>query len=135
MTPILKSIDHIHVYVVNRGIATNWYHKVLGMKPITDLEFWANDGGPLTISDSSGSVHLALFESKKEKCRSTIAFGVGAKEFLAWQIHLGETFKQEVKAVDHAVAWSLYFTDPDGNPFEITSYDHESLAKSLRTEA
>ena len=32
---------------------------------------------------------------------------------------------------DHAVSWSLYFTDPDGNPFEITSYDYEVIQRAL----
>jgi catechol-2,3-dioxygenase len=26
------------------------------------------------------------------------------------------------------VSWSIYFEDPDGNPFEITTYDHAALA-------
>jgi hypothetical protein len=30
------------------------------------------------------------------------------------------------------VSWSLYFSDPDGNPFEITSYEHAALAPQLQ---
>jgi catechol-2,3-dioxygenase len=35
-----------------------------------------------------------------------------------------------VAVEDHTVALSLYFQDPDGNPYEITSYEYAS-AKSL----
>jgi catechol-2,3-dioxygenase len=37
-----------------------------------------------------------------------------------------------VKPVDHGLAWSLYFADPDGNPYEITTYDHAAVAELLR---
>ena len=42
------------------------------------------------ISDRGKRVHIALFESAPVKCRSTIALGVGAAEFMAWKRHLGE---------------------------------------------
>ena len=105
------------------------------MSPIAELEFWAKDGGPLTISDAGGSVHIAIFESAPMKCRSTIALGVGAAEFMEWKRHLSEKLERELRAEDHEVSWSLYFNDPDGNPYEITAYEYQVLAKLLRTEA
>ena len=38
----------------------------------------------------------------------------------------------KIDEVDHEGSWSLYFSDPDGNPFEITSYDYQWLKKQLR---
>ncbi len=35
-------------------------------------------------------------------------------------------------ALDHDFAWSLYFSDPFGNPYEITSYDYGALSESLK---
>jgi catechol-2,3-dioxygenase len=32
---------------------------------------------------------------------------------------------------DHALALSMYFSDPDGNPFEITTYEHEAARALL----
>lgn len=132
MTPQLKSIDHIHVFVTDRAAAAVWYKDVLGLVPIPELEFWAKDGGPLTVSDVGGKVHVALFESSPATCRSTIALGVGASEFIAWKRHLGEQLQKEVPAEDHEVSWSLYFHDPDGNPYEITTYEHAAVARALR---
>lgn len=135
MTPTLKSIDHIHVFVSNRAAATRWYREILGLNPVPELEFWANDGGPLTISDAGASVHFALFEAAPLQCRSTIALGVGAAEFMAWQQHLSAKLDKRLAAVDHQASWSLYFSDPDGNPYEITTYDHEAVERLLRDRA
>ena len=62
MAPRLERVDHIHVFVNDRTIAEQWYADVMGFHRVTGLEFWATDGGPLTIGDASGSIHLALFE-------------------------------------------------------------------------
>ena len=128
MPPQLERIDHIHVFVSDRAASERWYAEVLGFRRVPELEFWAPDGGPLTVQDASGSVHLALFERPAQPCRSTIALAASAPEFIAWQAHLSTLLGQLVPAVDHQVSWSLYFADPDGNPYEITSYAYDTLA-------
>ncbi len=45
---------------------------------------------------------------------------------------LPKVLKQPMQPVDHRVAWSLYFSDPDGNPFEITCYDYDALSAEFR---
>jgi catechol 2,3-dioxygenase-like lactoylglutathione lyase family enzyme len=132
MPPLLERIDHIHVFVTDRAAAERWYLDVLGFRRIAELAFWAPDGGPLTLQDASGTVHLALFERPAQPCRSTIALAASAPEFIAWQTHLGQVLKRPVAAVDHQVSWSLYFADPDGNPYEITSHAHDALAALMR---
>jgi sugar lactone lactonase YvrE len=43
------------------------------------------------------------------------------------------TFEFETgRLEDHQVSWSLYFSDPDGNPYEITSYEYGELPAQLR---
>lgn len=98
MAPKLKSIDHIHVFVANRQSARTWYENVLDMTPIAELEFWGENGGPLTLSDPYGNIHIALFESCADKCRSTIAFAVVATEFMAWKKHLTEKIGKDLDA-------------------------------------
>jgi len=132
MTPTLQRVDHVHVYVSDRAQAERWYADALGFRRIKGLEFWAAEGGPLTIADESGSIHLALFEQPRQPCRSTVAFAADATQFLAWCSHLAEVLKQPMQPVDHQVAWSLYFSDPDGNPFEITCYDYDLLSEKLQ---
>lgn len=132
MIPVFQRIDHVHVYVADRAAAEAWYASVLGFARVPELAFWAPDNGPLTIVDGSGSVHLALFERAAEKCRSVIALGVNWREFLAWRAHLTAALGRPIEAVDHQVSWSLYFVDPDGNPYEITSYEYAELSAALR---
>jgi catechol-2,3-dioxygenase len=132
MTHDLNCIDHIHIFVANRSASEKWYANVLALVRISDLDFWSSNGGPLTIGNPLGTIHLALFERSVEKCRSTIAFRVTATEFLFWRSHLARVLKQSIEPIDHRVSWSLYFADPDGNPFEITSYEYDVLASQLR---
>jgi catechol-2,3-dioxygenase len=129
--PSFQRVDHIHVYVADRAAAEAWYASVLGFSRIPELEFWAGDG-PLTVTDASGTVHLALFERAPQKCRSVLALAASATELLAWRAHLAGALKQPIEVVDHQVSWSIYFTDPDGNPYEITTYEYRELAAALR---
>jgi catechol-2,3-dioxygenase len=129
MAPELERVDHIHVYVADRSEAEQWYARVMGLARLKALEFWASDGGPLTVGNRSGSIHLALFERPAAKCRSTIALATTAEGLLAWRRHLEAELGRPVELVDHQVSWSLYFEDPDGNPYEVTTYEYEALAR------
>lgn len=129
--PAIRNVDHIHVFVADRPAAEKWYARVLGFTRIKALEGWAADGGPLTIQNDAGTVHLALFERPAEKCWSTIALGVGAGEFLAWQAHLSQMLDQPPSVEDHDLSLSLYFDDPDGNPYEITTYEVQAARSGL----
>jgi hypothetical protein len=106
---------------------------VLGLERVRELAHWAQGGGPLTLADAGGKVHIALFEnthgsapghheSRRVQSRATIAFGVDAAGFRDWQDHLAAQLGRAVDVVDHGEASSLYFNDADGNPFEITCY-------------
>jgi catechol 2,3-dioxygenase-like lactoylglutathione lyase family enzyme len=132
MMPRLERIDHIHVYVSDRARAEAWYARVLGLARIPELEIWAADGGPLTLADPSHSIHLALFERPHSSNHATIAMAVAAEQFIAWRAHLTTELGNAMAVVDHDLAWSMYFADPDGNPFEITCYDYAELAIALR---
>jgi len=131
MTPTFDRIDHIHVYATDRAASERWYAEVMGLARVPELERWAADG-PLTLQNSSGTVHVALFQASAQPCRSTIALSVGAEEFCAWRTHLVEKLKRPVEAEDHELAWSLYFADPDGNPWEITCWQHAVVATLLK---
>ena len=123
MAPSLLGFDHVHVLVQDRQAAEVWYARVLGLARTKELEFWAVGAGPLTLQDQAGTIHLALFERPREKNRSTIALRVSGPEFKAWRRHLTEVPDLELSEEDHEVSVSLYFSDPDGNPFEIITYE------------
>ena len=132
MIPVFDRIDHIHVHVTQRNKAEQWYADVMGFSRMSELESWDIAGGPLTLKNPSGTVHIALFESPAQPSRTRIALSAGAQEFVAWRHHLVEKLKRPVEPEDHQLAWSLYFEDPDGNPWEITTWQHAVVATLLR---
>lgn len=132
--PPLASVDHLHVFVQDRAAAERWYADVLGLRRVDALAHWAADGGPLTLADAADRVHLALFERPPQPNRATIALGVDAAAFIAWRAHLARWLGAAPEAVDHDQSWSIYFSDPDRNPYEITCYQHDTIAAALQAE-
>ncbi len=130
MPPKLKGIDHVHVYVADWAAAEAWYRRVLGLSRVDALMGWAVENGPLTVENPGGTVHLALFETERRPPISTVAFGATGAEFLAWKRHL-EAEGLKLRLADHELAYSLYFSDPDGNTYEITTYDHGAVRAAL----
>jgi len=129
--PPLLDVDHVHVFVNDRRAAERWYRDVLGLTRVEALEAWATDRGPLTIANPSGTIHLALFERPAQKRHSTIALSVTAGDFAAWKSHLAAVLGSTPEVVDHDLSLSMYLTDPDGNPYEITTNDHAAAREVL----
>jgi catechol 2,3-dioxygenase-like lactoylglutathione lyase family enzyme len=136
----VSQIDHVHVYVTDRREAARWYADVLGLEVVHEIEN-EDDGGPLVVSSDGGSTGLALFKSRPGAARTstTVAFRVGGSGFLEF---LGRLSPLEVKGengqtlsasdvVDHDYCYSVYFSDPDGNPYELTTYDYEDVRAHL----
>ena len=131
MAPALINIDHVHIFVADRAAAEAWYARTLGLRRVVALEGWAADGGPLTLADASGAIHLALFEREPEKNRATVAFGASAAQYSAWREHLHGVLAGAVSFEDHGLSLSMYFRDPDGNPYEITTYETAAIRSDL----
>lgn len=132
MSPHFDAIDHLHLHVSDRPAAEAWYARVLGLRRLIEFEHWAADGGPLTLSDAAGQLHLALFERPPQGGMPTIALRVSAGGLLDWRAHLRRELGQAPALVDHGESRSIYFKDPDGNGFEITSYEREGDGPVLR---
>lgn len=140
-------IDHVELFVPDRHQAAEWYLRVLGLKVVPEYEQWADDPqGPLMISSDGGNTKLALFRGLPQGSRETIgfhlvAFRVGAAEFGAFldgladlelTNHRGQRVTAD-SAVDHAVAYSIYFCDPFGNHLELTTYQYEQTKAILES--
>ena len=131
MLPTLKGFDHVHVNVASWAKAEKWYEETLGFKRIDALMAWAVKNGPLTIENPEGTIHLALFESENPKSISAVAFGATGEEFLSWKTHL-EQLGLKLRVTDHKMAYSLYFHDPWGNMHEITTYERDYVAGTIK---
>ena len=135
-------IDHVHVEVSDRQEAAEWYRHVLGLRPAEELAVWADDPmGPLILATPDGLPVLSLFarDAKPASRDTTIAFRVSGADFLAFLNRLDELGLTRSDAgrlaradvVDHDLSWSIYFLDPWGNRFELTSYDHDLVSSGL----
>lgn len=141
----VEQIDHVHVFVRDQHAAAEWYGRVLGLR-VMDEHSDVSDGGPLVVSSDGGSTGLALFKKSDDETwpsvATTVAFRIGGKGFVAFLTRQGgeETDSSSgprltrEDVVDHDYCYSLYFSDPDGNPYELTTYDYEHVRASLAGE-
>ena len=121
-------IDHVEVFVRDLDAAAKWYCDVLGL---TLIHRW--DPEPIFLG--VGGTALALFLAdgpNRTKRADSSALNVPGWHRVAWrttkdgfdaaQRHLKNLGIAFSGPIDHDIAWSIYFTDPDANPLEITHY-------------
>ena len=125
MSFAVKAIDHVEVFVGDIEVAAKWYEDVLGLKETMRRE-------PEPVMIGAGATKLALFRRNSARAPSAgslrisegwrrVAWLTDEAGFEAAKKHLesrGIQFGQQ----DHGMSRSMYFTDPDGSPFEITYY-------------
>lgn len=133
-------IDHVEIFVPDRNQAAGWYKTVLGFQIVERYRDWAKTGsGPLMISADTEREMIALFEGEPQGdhaetgiCR--LAFRVSGAEFVDF-IKSSLRWSEPPLGVDdiknHERAYSIYFTDPYGNPLELTTYDVDGVADYL----
>jgi catechol 2,3-dioxygenase-like lactoylglutathione lyase family enzyme len=133
----VQRLDHVHVFVSDRAAAVAWYAEVLGLEKRYDYTEHGDPRGPIVLSSDGGETHLALFERRRQRPSDgpgsqTVAFRVAGAGFLRFLGRLADLDLRGAQGarvmaddlVDHGNSYSIYFCDPDGNPYEITTYDH-----------
>jgi catechol 2,3-dioxygenase len=116
-------VRHVAIRVKDIAAARRWYEDVLGMTVEDEFPgraifvrfgpyyhhdlaiFQADENAGPPDQNAVGLAHIALLIDSLE----------GVKQ---WYQHLKEK-GVDVRGSDHGVTRSIYFTDPDGNPFEI----------------
>ena len=141
----MYQLDHIHIEVEDRLKAAAWFEDLLGLSPDPKLLSWADDPmGPLILSSSDGHTCLSLFARGCAKASrdATIAFRTSGQNFLDFTARLDTlslvddrdgSLLTSKSLVDHQLSWSIYFSDLDGNRFEITTYDYGLVRDALTT--
>ena len=127
MNPKLQDIDHIHVFVSDSQKALDWYNNILGLKPSEEM-FVLPESGPLMIRNNEGNINIALFKGNTMNNKAVIAFKVSGEEFVNCHTAINNSLSENIEVVDHDIQFSIYFEDPFGNPYEVTSYDYDILA-------
>ncbi len=120
----VTQIDHVEVLVRDLDAAARWYRDALGL---VEQRRWEPE--PVMIGAAGGGPMLALFRAGGGSTPAAgphwhrVAWRAPDREdFAAAQRHLAALGIPFRGPVDHDVAWSIYFHDPDGNPLEITYY-------------
>ena len=121
-------IDHVEVFVRDLDKAAKWYQEVLGLR---EIHRWQ----PEPIMIGAGSTKLALFQARGDVPKTPgvrqvppalrwhrVAWQTDKEGFQEAQAHLTEHGIKYRGPIDHQIARSIYFDDPDGNPLEITYY-------------
>lgn len=120
-------IDHVEVFVRDLEASARWYAEVLGLEVIHRWD-------PEPIFLGVGGTALALFKSEstppgnravpdtpcEEPRWHRVAWRTDKDGFDAAQRHLRSLGIAFRGPIDHDIAWSIYFADPDGNRLEIT---------------
>ncbi|QMU59197.1 MAG: hypothetical protein GKR98_13955 [Boseongicola sp.] len=127
----VASLDHVHLYVADPDAAADWYGRVLGLKVLPSS---ARLSGGKYMATSRGQYCATIFHGRPPSDGDhTSAFRVNGRTFIAFGDALpnddvvgrkGEILERR-EAADHALVWSYYFQDPDGNHLEVTTYDHQ----------
>jgi catechol 2,3-dioxygenase-like lactoylglutathione lyase family enzyme len=139
----VQRLDHVHVEVADRAAAARWFGDLFALVPAPHLAFWADEpGGPLILQGGDGAPCLSLFErpTRAHGARDrTVALRTDGAGFLAFRDRLPELALDDGAGgrltaehlVDHTVSWSFYFLDPDGNRFELTTYDYATVDRAV----
>jgi catechol 2,3-dioxygenase-like lactoylglutathione lyase family enzyme len=142
----VERLDHVHVFAADRAAAAGWYAEILGLAMVYDYSRHGDAGGPVVLSSDDGATHVAVFQAEGA-CRQqghahTVAFRVGGRGFLTFLDRLDRVVLRGDRArvgrgdvVDHGDCLSIYFHDLDGNPLELTTYDHDLVRTRLGTGA
>jgi catechol 2,3-dioxygenase-like lactoylglutathione lyase family enzyme len=132
----LEGIDHVALAVRDVERSAQWYIEVLGFERRYQ-GMW--DGIPTFIG--KGDTAIALFPASDNDSKPTmrggnirmlhLAFRADRQNFVAAQMELKRRgIKFEFQ--DHEISHSIYFRDPDGHQFEITTYELQRAAPAAR---
>ena len=124
----VEQLDHVHFHVPDLRVACEWYRATLGLEKVDALSSGADGHGPLVVSSDSGNTGIALFVGEPVANGETVAFRTDGASFLAFETGFGG--RVERLRVDHTYCFSHYFSDPWGNPLELTTYEHEVVRAS-----
>jgi hypothetical protein len=99
------------------------------------------------VSSDGGNTMLALFEGEPQGKANAgyrrVAFRVSGLAFLEFLKHIRSfpVFREdgveirELGIVDHHKSFSVYFCDPYGNRFEVTTYDRDPVRQTAERTA
>jgi catechol 2,3-dioxygenase-like lactoylglutathione lyase family enzyme len=136
----VDSLDHVETFVPDLAEGRAWFERCFGLHELERFRESAGPAGPVMLSPDEGYTKIALFEGFGPDTvgHRLVAFRVDARAFhrfldFAPQVPVhgpdGQPVpdRESLDVQDHEVAISVYFCDPWGNRYEVTTYEVEDL--------
>lgn len=121
----LQRLDHVSLNVSDRARSIAWYADVLGLEQRGAAK---QDDWPVFLGEFG--VCVALFQAKVQSPeRQEESTGLRHIAFLVARDDIGRAKSRlaergvEFRFEDHGNSHSVYFSDPDGNVIELTTYE------------
>ena len=138
------SLDHVNIFVRNAARSHQWYTDILGLHT-QDIFYHPGTEkmrAAFLACDPDHAHDIALFEVGEEAALQEkgqvglnhVAWRMASLDDLAAMYRKLKAKDVPIHVSDHTISIGVYFSDPDGNPFEITSYEYAALAAELRPD-
>jgi catechol 2,3-dioxygenase-like lactoylglutathione lyase family enzyme len=143
----VHAMDHVETLVPDLDAGIDWMERCFGLEEVEAFSGVGDEGGPVMLTSDDSYTKVALFRGEPAgfgpaRGHRVVAFRTDARSFLRFleyaprvPVHqddgtpLADGSRLEVE--DHGVAVSVYFRDPWGNPFELTTYEVEPVREGL----
>ncbi len=145
---LVHAMDHVETMVPDLDAGVDWVTRCFGLTEVEAFRDGAGEGGPVMLTSDDSYTKLALFQGEPAgfdpaRGHRVVAFRTDGRAFLRFldyahrvPVHgedgaaLPDGTRPEV--VDHGISMSVYFRDPWGNPYEVTTYEVDAVREGLK---
>jgi catechol 2,3-dioxygenase-like lactoylglutathione lyase family enzyme len=143
----VHAMDHVETLVPDLDAGIDWMKRCFGLHEVEAFSAVGGEGGPVMLTSDDSYTKVALFQGEPAgfgpvRGHRVVAFRTDARSFLRFieyapQIPVheedGRPFAagSRLQVEDHEVSMSVYFRDPWGNPYELTTYEVEPVREEL----
>ena len=129
-----NGLDHVCICVQNVETSLEWYRKVLDFEhKYADEKSFGKD--PAFLQNGNAKIALLPLHSSQTPVKNHngahFAFNVDREEFDRMRVELPKRLDTQVEEQDYDLQLSLFFSDPDDNILEITTWVDPTDPKRL----
>ena len=129
-----NGLDHVCICVQNVETSLEWYRNVLNFEhKYADEKSFGKD--PAFLQNGNAKIALLPLHSSQTPVKNHngahFAFNVDREEFDRMRVELPKRLDTQVEEQDYDLQLSLFFSDPDDNILEITTWVDPTDPKRL----
>lgn len=144
---VVHAMDHVETLVPDLDAGVEWVKRCFGLTEVDAFRDGAGAGGPVVMTSDDSYTKVALFQGEPAGFgpvpgHRMVAFRTDGRAFLRFLDYAhrvpvhgedGEALHEGVRpdVVDHQISVSVYFRDPWGNPYEVTTYEVDVVREGL----